>query len=585
MALSNRERVGRIMEALREGLAPFIVREYRTVYGQGTLGEMDAALSTASYPGIPAEAWQDDAALAASLDVAACLNLMWRRWNEVFMDKLGHNGRSYTSELMTARNAWAHQEAFTTDDAHRVADTAGRLLKAVSAADAAATVDAISRDLLDIKLAQDVTRSKREVTVQQPELLPTQAGLKAWRDVVQPHPDVASGRYIQAEFAADLAQVHARTAAIEYQDPREFFRRTYLTEGLLALLVTGIRRLTAQGGEPVVQLQTSFGGGKTHSMLALYHLCSGQLKLGDIPGGERLAAEVGNIDLPETRTAVLVGTALDPTKPREYADCVVRTLWGEMAYQLGGCEGYEMVAEADRAGVSPGSETLSRLFFRFGPALIIIDELVAYARNLYGVDGLPAGTFGAIMTFMQSLTEAVKRTDEALLLISLPESNIEIGGEAGRKVLEMMAHVVGRVESIWKPVSATESFEIVRRRLFASGMDYAARDAVVAAFGDMYSQCCRGVPRRRGGARLSGADARRLPDPPRALRPALPGLVDARPLPAYARCAAADGGRDPRAVVARRRLADDPAGDAASGRQWGAQRAAALPARHLVGGL
>ena len=178
MALSNRERVGRIMEALREGLAPYIVREYRTVYGQGTLGEMDAALSTASYPGIPAEAWQDDAALAASLDVAACLNLMWRRWNEVFMDKLGHIGRSYTSEMIEARNAWAHQEAFTTDDAHRVADTASRLLKAVSAADAAATVDAISRDLLDIKLAQDVTRSKREVTVQQPELLPTQAGLE-----------------------------------------------------------------------------------------------------------------------------------------------------------------------------------------------------------------------------------------------------------------------------------------------------------------------------------------------------------------------------------------------------------------------
>jgi len=156
----------------------------------------------------------------------------------------------------------------------------------------------------------------------------TLAGLKPWREVVQPHPDVASGRYIQAEFAADLSQVIAGTAEPEYQDPLEFFRRTYLTEGLLALLATGIKRLTAQGGEPVAQLQTAFGGGKTHSMLALYHLCSGQIKLSDFPGGERIAEQIGNIDLPEANSAVLVGTALDPAQPREYPGATVHTLWG-----------------------------------------------------------------------------------------------------------------------------------------------------------------------------------------------------------------------------------------------------------------
>jgi predicted AAA+ superfamily ATPase len=411
---------------------------------------------------------------------------MVRRWREVFQDKLGHVGRSYASELYAARNAWAHQSAFTNDAAYRAADTAGRLLKAVSAAGAAATVDAIAQDLLRLRFRQESARARRDATTTQTEAPTTLAGLRPWRDVVQPHPDVASGRYIQAEFAADLAQVHAHTAAPEYQDSREFFRRTYLTEGLLALLVTGVKRLTAQGGEPVVQLQTSFGGGKTHSMLALYHLCSGQIGLDDIPGGDRLAAEIGDVDLPEARPVVLVGTALDPAKPREYPDCTVHTLWGELAYQLGGCEGYQMVAEADRAGVSPGSNTLKELLFTYGPALIMVDELVAYARNLYGVEGLSAGTFGSIMTFMQALTEAVKSVDEALLLISLPESDIEIGGEAGKKVLEVMAHVVGRIEAIWQPVSATESFEIVRRRLFATSIDYAARDAAVDAFGDMY---------------------------------------------------------------------------------------------------
>ena len=102
------------------------------------------------------------------------------------------------------------------------------------------------------------------------------AGLKPWREIVTPHKDVASGRYQQAEFAADLWQVHLGEGTDEYRDPVEFFRRTYLTESLKGLLVGAIHRLAGRGGDPVVQLQTNFGGGKTHSMLALYHLFSGR---------------------------------------------------------------------------------------------------------------------------------------------------------------------------------------------------------------------------------------------------------------------------------------------------------------------
>ena len=99
--------------------------------------------------------------------------------------------------------------------------------------------------------------------------------MKPWREVVTPHEDVASGRYQQAEFAADLRQVHLGEGSAEYLDPREFFRRTYLTDSLKRLLTDAVRRLNGQGGDPVVQLQTNFGGGKTHTMLALYHLFSG----------------------------------------------------------------------------------------------------------------------------------------------------------------------------------------------------------------------------------------------------------------------------------------------------------------------
>ena len=90
--------------------------------------------------------------------------------------------------------------------------------------------------------------------------------------MITPHADVATGRYSEAEFAADLAQVDHGKASAEYGDPAEFFRRTFLTDGLRKLLVGAMRRLSGQGGDPVVELQTNFGGGKTHSMLALYHL-------------------------------------------------------------------------------------------------------------------------------------------------------------------------------------------------------------------------------------------------------------------------------------------------------------------------
>jgi len=511
------------LEALKDGLGPFILREFRTVYSQrGYVNEIDTVLATPGYSGLPDAALSDDQALLAALDTHGCLHLMWRRWNDVFQDKLGHAARSYVSEMIGARNNWAHQSSFSNDEAYRIADTAARLLKMVTAPEQAAYVGEIARELLRLRFEAEAEKAKKE-TVTPEEEVTTLAGLKPWREVVQPHPDVASGRYIQAEFAADLSQVIAGTAEPEYQDPLEFFRRTYLTEGLLALLVTGIKRLTAQGGEPVVQLQTAFGGGKTHSMLALYHLCGGQIRLSDFPGGERIAkqlevAQIGDTDLPEVNVAALVGTALDPSKPREYADVTVHTLWGEMAYQLGGLQGYNMVEQADLKSVNPGSDTLSELLFKFGPCLIIIDELVAYARNLYGVDRLPAGSFESIMSFMQSLTEAVKRSDESILLISVPASAIEIGGEAGRAVLETLSHIVGRIESVWKPITATESFEIVRRRLFVTDIDYAARDAAINGFGDMY--------RNASGEFPSGVPERDYLDRMRAAYPIHPELFD-----------------------------------------------------------
>mgnify|MGYP001500515138 CR=1 FL=1 len=423
MAITNRDRVARVMDLLKEGLGPFVLREYKMVYKDSDyVRAIDDALRSAAYElprDIVLRPDNVEQALLEHVDAHGWLKLMWAGWNDVFRQKLGFAERSYVSELMEARNDWAHQRAFTNDDAYRVADTASRLLGSISAGEQMAEAQEIGQELLRLRFEAESKKSKKD-TGPLEEGVPrpaTKPGLKPWRHVVQPHPDVASGHYMQAEFTADLSQVLSGRASSEYQDPREFFRRTYLTEGLLTLLTNGIRRMTSQGGDPVVQLQTAFGGGKTHSMLALYHLAGGEIKkLSDIVGGERIAQEIGDIDPPEANRAVLVGQALNPADPRVYPDCTTRTLWGEMAYQLGGVEGYQMVANADLAGVNPGSDTLVELLQRFGPCLIIIDELVAYARNLYRTENLPAGSFDTVMSFTQSLTEAVRRRPYRVIL-------------------------------------------------------------------------------------------------------------------------------------------------------------------------
>jgi predicted AAA+ superfamily ATPase len=473
MAVTNHERVGRALGLMTQGLAPFVERECRAKYGGNWVARM--AVATA----------QSGERVSAT-DAQFLLRVVWDEWNAVFRNVLGRSERTYVSELRDIRNRWAHQDAFSGDDAYRALDSMHRLLLAVSAADQAVEVDRIRQDLLRSKFAEQARQTQRKSAVAPVEGQPA-VGLKPWRQVVTPHPDVASGRYQQAEFAADLHQVWRHEASDEYGEPVEFFRRTFLTDGLRELLLNAVRRFRKEGGDPVVELQTNFGGGKTHSMIALYHLAAGYPPH-ELPGVETMLAEGGLEAPPSAKSVVLVGQMISPGVTYDKGKNIkVNTLWGELAWQLGGPDGFSLVADADRTGTSPGA-ALVDLLRRYSPCLILIDEWVAYARQLYGVDGLPAGSFDAQFTFAQALAEACRAVDGALLVVSIPASDIEVGGEGGRAALERLKNVVGRMEASWRPASAEEGFEIVRRRLFDDlPADAApARDAVVKAFGNLY---------------------------------------------------------------------------------------------------
>jgi len=325
--------------------------------------------------------------------------------------------------------------------------------------------------------------------------------LKPWREIIVPHPDVLNGTFQQSEFAADLTAVRTGKATPEYGDAKAFYERTFITDGMGRLLTQVSQRLKGDGGEPVIQLQTAFGGGKTHTLLAVYHLASRKCPLGDLDGISGLLDHAGLLDVPQAQVAVLDGTAHAPGQPWKHGKQTIRTLWGELAWQLGGTEGFAMVKEADANGTSPGKDVLCELLTRYAPCVLLLDELVVYIRQFVESQALSGGTYDSNLSFIQSLTEAAKLVANAVVLASLPESDNQAGGPRGISALKALESVFNRVQALWKTVSPEEAFEIVRRRLFETIRDSKARDQVCRAFADAYVTEGSKVPQETQEAR------------------------------------------------------------------------------------
>jgi predicted AAA+ superfamily ATPase len=480
MSKTNHARVGDALDILNKGLFPFIQRELQAAYDDAWLENAGAALREDH--GSVKNSKSD----AINWDTQNLLAVMWNQWNSVFRNTLGHAERALVSELRETRNRWAHQTLFSSDDAYRALDSIGRLLAAVSAPEAK-ELEEQKMALLRVRFDEQRRGELRKTAISSTEGNPM-SGLKPWREVVTPHRDVAGGKYQQAEFAADLWQVYLGEASSEYQDPTEFFRRTFITEGLRKLLSNAVGRIGGQRGDPVVELQTNFGGGKTHSMLALYHLFSGA-PVTELPGADQIMQDAGCKVAEKVHRAVVVGTKTSPGNPSVKGDgTTIRTIWGEIAWQLGDKAGYEMIRADDEKATNPGDK-MKEVFNKFSPCLILIDEWVAYARQLHEGSVLPAGTFDTQFTFAQTLSESAKAAQNTLLVVSIPASDNEIGGDWGQRALARLKNAIGRVESSWRPASPDEGFEIVRRRLFEPMTDpqsFVAMDAVARAFVEMY---------------------------------------------------------------------------------------------------
>lgn len=476
---SATDRVRKALDHLRPGLSPFVEAWMKKKHG-ADWGKV-ASRAHGSDPVGPLDAY---GLLKTVLD-------NWRfTFEEAFQQRERHRVRNFVSTSLEARNATSHLTLPLQDtEALRYLDAIHELLRVVKAPDVETSAikelyEAQRRSGFADKVAEKPPAEPRG-TLSLP-LPPRDEGksgkaLRPWIEVALPHADVLENRFRQSEFAADLFAVDSGNAAGEYADPRDFFRITFLTEGLKRVMGTALQRLGGSGGDPVIGLQTAFGGGKTHTMLAAYHLCGV-----DDPTTLEGVSDLMGTDTKgwkRPKTAVFVGTskATDDSLvlrggPKVY------TLWGYIAWRLAGDAGFELVKEAEAARTNPGSELMVEVFKLAGPSLILLDELVAYARQL------PDDRFEAFLSFIQSLTEAAKMADHVLVIGSLPESDAEVGGAKGKAALLRLERVFGRVQSPWLPASGDETYEIIRRRLFQplDGEGEKAREETCKAFHKLY---------------------------------------------------------------------------------------------------
>jgi len=238
--------------------------------------------------------------------------------------------------------------------------------------------------------------------------------------------------------------------------------------------------------EPVIQLQTPFGGGKTHTLLAMYHLIKSPKQAAKLDSVKSLLNGAGLKEVPSASVAAIVGTALSVNHDK--------TPWGEMAWQLGGEKLYILVEKDDEVKTAPGTKRLGQILEETGPCVILIDEILSYLINASGVKVGEETLRGTTLTFLQQLTEAVANCPHAVLVTTLTSQITESMSERAELTYASLEKVMGRVETVKTPVEGQEIYEVIRRRLFEDLGDENHRQATVEAYWKMYRNLGDDVP-------------------------------------------------------------------------------------------
>ena len=322
-----------------------------------------------------------------------------------------------------------------------------------------------------------------------------------------PRQDVLTGELAEDQFAASLADVaHSSDAPDVYADSQLFFEKTYPTSGLKQLLTrlatrfVGAHNDNYTGTNGILRLDTSFGGGKTHNQIAAYHLAESPSAVPDLSdfivdqdiADEYTDAAALGLDV---NTAVFVGTHVDAEDARSNYDDTdapaTKTMWGEMAYQLFGREGYEFLRKNDENRTPPGTTKLERLFERNdNPSLILIDEIAAYLEQAAAVEIGDSTLAKQTNTFLMSLLSATQNNDKVTVVLSIADTAFanqadDVRGLVSETISEFNS-ISDRVEGSITPTEDNEIAAVLRHRLFES-VEADGRDATVDAYSSFYT--------------------------------------------------------------------------------------------------
>jgi hypothetical protein len=326
---------------------------------------------------------------------------------------------------------------------------------------------------------------------------PTVTGtLPPWFQVIQPHFDIKNGQLDESVFAANLAEVSNGTGREVYKSAEMFFSKTYFTAGIRDIAKRVVSGLN--GGQDsqnrVISLQTGFGGGKTHTLISLYHIAKSGKKLVGNPKLNELFLQTGNPTFDFVNVAVFTNTTNDPVQGRVLNGTQLNTIWGDLAFQLGGERAYEIVKANDVQRANPKG-LFKKVLEQCKPCLILIDELADYCVSAAAVTVGASSLKDQTISFMQELTEAVAGTDNCVLIATLPISAQEVAASPeAQQILNALENRIVRVGANLKPVEDDEIFEVVRRRLFEEDADWKAADKIVDAYSGMYQSLMAEVP-------------------------------------------------------------------------------------------
>lgn len=289
-----------------------------------------------------------------------------------------------------------------------------------------------------------------------------------WRNVVTPHDNIKQGKVKQNDFAASLADVLRSSGNPDYFDPVRFFNRTFLTGGLRQLAGEVVGRLTGQGdGDAVMQIQTPFGGGKTHTLITLYHLVKNGPACFNHPALKEYWFERGWKSLPSVPVAAFDGNQVGIGAIELEPGLSVQTMWGHIAWQLAGKLGYELVRTFDADRVAPGGDDIDALLKLSGGGLIILDEVANYVETAAAVPVHDSTLAAQTRAFLQRLTTRAGQHERVIVVATLPRSDgTQTHGTASLQVLQALQELFGRVQKVREPVQGDEVHEIIRRRLF-----------------------------------------------------------------------------------------------------------------------